>query len=384
MQKSKPVLTLSAALLFFFSSRLSVDFKCEDFIALFPPFACLPNNKLGSGASGQAFLIANGDNKRVVKASSYVEGRSEREFETMNKFDHPNVLKAFNSIIDKDQYYMALEYGELGTLEAHTAAHPELFKDTEKAIYLFSKLVDAVAHVHSKKVVHADIKPENVIITANWEPKLIDFDVSVPLNGKQTFRGTLPYADPELMLQEGDQEYVFTFDEGNDVYALGVLLYWLTQGGSLPFTAKTRSSMHEQHVLGDFKLKAGTPVGIAQLIHGCLQRLKRDRIRLDTLQSYLAGIESVADLKRFKEEVTLNNKGRFPYSLWLAQHGPVSLWEEFAEMIFVFALAFILIPVIVYCLKRKMESHFANQQLRLNQPLNVNQPNGGPEVAVQA
>jgi serine/threonine-protein kinase len=99
---------------------------------------------------------------------------------------------------------------------------------------LFIKLLKGVSHAHKTNVIHRDLKPQNVLITADDNPKIIDFglakfkDKSITVTGD--FAGTLPYADPEAFLS--GIKYV---DARCDIYALGIMLYEMVMGAN-PWT----------------------------------------------------------------------------------------------------------------------------------------------------
>jgi WD40 repeat protein/predicted Ser/Thr protein kinase len=128
--------------------------------------------------------------------------------------------------------YFAMEFVDGRPLVAY--ADDERL-DQPARLRLFAKVCDAVQHAHEKGVVHRDLKPDNVLVTADGHPKVLDFGVArateadiqamTVVTEVGQIMGTLPYMSPEQVL--GDPSAV---DTRSDVYSLGVMLYELLCG----------------------------------------------------------------------------------------------------------------------------------------------------------
>ena len=142
----------------------------------------------------------------------------------MRKLDHDSIIKLFN-IYESDRHiYLVLEFLSGGELFERIVKKGQYSEND--ACTLMTKLLSALAYMHSKGIMHRDIKPENLILkdTENdWDVKIADFGLAtLKTVGEQMFRrcGTPGYVAPEIL---DDQKY----DERVDIFSAGVILYVL-------------------------------------------------------------------------------------------------------------------------------------------------------------
>jgi serine/threonine protein kinase len=165
---------------------------------------------------------------RVDLATDEVFGRFAREIEIMEKLNHPNIARIYDSRIDKTLAYYSMELVSGGTLEEYVQQ-----KKTNAAtlIYLIAKVSDALDHAHRQGVVHRDLKPSNIMMTVDGEPKLVDFGLARSMfttniedsamhSMDGTVIGTPLFMSPEQALGKND-----SLDGRADIFALGIILY---------------------------------------------------------------------------------------------------------------------------------------------------------------
>lgn len=165
---------------------------------------------------------------RVDLATEDVFGRFAREIELMEKLNHPNIARIYDSQIDKSLGYYAVELVTGGTLENYVKE-----KSPKPAImlYLVAKIADALDHAHRQGVVHRDMKPSNIMMTEDGEPKIVDFglarsmfktsDAESAIHSMEgSVIGTPMFMSPEQARGAND-----TLDGRADIYALGIILY---------------------------------------------------------------------------------------------------------------------------------------------------------------
>lgn len=165
---------------------------------------------------------------RVDLATDEVFSRFAREIELMKKLDHPNIARILDSQIDKKLAYYAVELLEGGTLEHFVKKHspkPAL------VLLMTAKVCDALDYAHRKGVIHRDLKPSNIMLTAEREPKLVDFglarsmfEASEEESSLCSMQGTV-IGTPMFMSPEQARGDTDSLDGRADIYALGIILY---------------------------------------------------------------------------------------------------------------------------------------------------------------
>ena len=140
--------------------------------------------------------------------------------------DHPFLAHYYGSIDMPDKTIVVMEYVKGNTLL--TAINDSGCINEADAQRMFCQLVSAVKYMHSRKLVHRDLKLENIIVNFRKHVKLIDFGFTASTqNPTTTPCASIPYAAPEILRGE-------PFTEKVDVWALGVILYAML-AGELPF-----------------------------------------------------------------------------------------------------------------------------------------------------
>jgi serine/threonine protein kinase len=165
---------------------------------------------------------------RVDLATDEVFGRFAREIELMEKLDHPNIARIYDSRIDKTLAYYSMELMPGGTLEEFVQSK----KPSPAAlIYLIAKVCDALDHAHRQGVVHRDLKPSNIMMNDAGSPKLVDFGLARSMFHTEAEDSALHSMDgsvigtPLFMAPEQARGETAALDGRADIYALGIILF---------------------------------------------------------------------------------------------------------------------------------------------------------------
>jgi serine/threonine-protein kinase len=148
--------------------------------------------------------------------------RFQREIQCLASLDHPNVLKVFESGARDGVAYLIMEYLEGGNLVKRLNGSP---MPPREAAQLLATLAGAVQYLHGRGLVHRNLKPQNVLFTADGTPKLIDFGLArlgkddAPA-GEGVVVGTPSYMAPEQVAGRST-----AIGPATDVYGLGAVLY---------------------------------------------------------------------------------------------------------------------------------------------------------------
>ncbi|KAM5227059.1 serine/threonine-protein kinase SIK2 isoform 2-T2 [Hipposideros larvatus] len=171
-----------------------------------------------------------------------------REVQIMKMLDHPHIIKLYQVMETKNMLYLVTEYAKNGEIFDYLANHGRL--NESEARRKFWQILSAVDYCHGRKIVHRDLKAENLLLDNNMNIKIADFGFgNFFKNGEllATWCGSPPYAAPEVF--EG-QQY-----EGPqlDIWSMGVVLYVLVCG-ALPFDGPTLPILRQRVLEGRFRI----------------------------------------------------------------------------------------------------------------------------------
>ena len=155
---------------------------------------------------------------------------------------HPNIVRVLEHFVDDGRLCIVMEYADGGDLaqriEAQAASKGSLFPENQ-VVDWFVQICLALKHAHDRKILHRDLKPQNIFLTRKNYVRLGDFGISKVLSNTlavaSTCVGTPLYLAPELC--EGKE-----YDGKSDVWSLGAILYELC-ALSPPFTANTMPAL---------------------------------------------------------------------------------------------------------------------------------------------
>jgi len=200
--------------------------------------------------------------------------RFRHEARVLSRLSHPGLATVFDFDAEQGYDVLVMEYVSGGTLERRMSSG-ELPIDT--VLLLGAAIADALDNAHRHGVLHRDLKPGNVMLTSDGQPKILDFGLAVLIaGGKATGRmtdsgavvGSLPYMAPEQLFGDAD-------DIRTDVYALGVMLFEMVTG-QRPFV-KARPEALMFAIINNAapaaqSLRADVPAELDRLLAECLDK----------------------------------------------------------------------------------------------------------------
>ncbi|XP_037948686.1 serine/threonine-protein kinase MARK2 isoform X5 [Teleopsis dalmanni] len=200
-----------------------------------------------------------------------------REVRIMKMLDHPNIVKLFQVIETEKTLYLVMEYASGGEVFDYLVLHGRM-KEKEARVK-FRQIVSAVQYCHQKRIIHRDLKAENLLLDSELNIKIADFGFSnefTPGNKLDTFCGSPPYAAPELFQgKKYDGPEV-------DVWSLGVILYTLVSG-SLPFDGSTLRELRERVLRGKYRIPFYMSTDCENLLRKFLVLNPAKRASLETI-----------------------------------------------------------------------------------------------------
>ena len=229
---------------------------------------------LGSGGFGRVWrakdLTVKGREVAIKELADPTEERLEgflHEMEILASLKHPGIV-TFHHALKKGQY-LVMEYIPEGSLRSRFAVKDgkKLRIKAEEAVFIVSSLCDVLAAVHERRVVHRDLKPDNIFLQGKTI-RVGDFGIAeIQQTGKEFLQsGTLPYMAPELFKKD-----LGLVDHRTDLYAAGIILAELLTG-ALPFQASDAGQLIYKICFESPPIPKDIPQWLQGIIQKCLAK----------------------------------------------------------------------------------------------------------------
>ncbi len=253
--------------------------------------------RLAAGAAGVVYLATRQrDGTRVALKRLHPElATNERavqqmvsERQMLERFDHPGIIRVYGGGVWDGVPYFAMELMPGESLADRLASGELLSIPT--IISLWCQIADALAYAHRMGILHRDVKPANVLLTAQGEAKVVDFGIARTGGGATDQSGTMLYMAPEQLRGQ-------SLTPAADIYALGILAFEMLTGalpdGHLDLQIMIRRRQQRDISFDDVRrpLTQAVRVGsrmqevgasltdFARILHRCLRKNPRDRFR---------------------------------------------------------------------------------------------------------
>ncbi|RKQ88795.1 Stk1 family PASTA domain-containing Ser/Thr kinase [Brockia lithotrophica] len=267
----------------------------------------LIRRKLGEGGMSYVYLAEDlllGRNVAVkVLREPYADDeqfrrRFLREAQAVSLLSHPNIVTLFDTGTHEGAPYLVFEYVPGRTLKEEIRARGPL--PLEEVLSIGDQVLRALAHAHNRGIVHRDVKPHNILLTADGTAKVSDFGIARALGGETltesgTFLGSAHYFSPEQARGE-------TITPASDLYAFGVVLYEMLTG-VLPFTGDSPVTVALKHVDAPTpsvrERRPEVPVALENVVRRAMA--KRPENRYPSAEAMRLDLASSLDPARRKE-----------------------------------------------------------------------------------
>ncbi|MBF0210194.1 MAG: protein kinase [Desulfamplus sp.] len=232
--------------------------------------------KIATGSDGAIWLVEEIGKEGVAVAkipnSSQTNINSLRSAAVLKRLIfHPNIVELIEVVKDEDKFILIQEYVEGVTLWEALSSNPSCKEKEQIAL----QLISVIAYSHDHKIIHRDIKPDNIMIMADGRLKLLDFGSAKEVGWIDVCgspEGTLNFMAPEQL--DGKASLA------SDVWALGVILY-LFAVHRLPFYQD--NSCYPMDIETDMvailpsKIRADMPIELEKIIMRCLEKIPKNR-----------------------------------------------------------------------------------------------------------
>jgi serine/threonine protein kinase/lipoprotein NlpI len=296
---------------------------------------------LGEGGMGKVYLAE--DTKLIrnvaVKVLPWLSAGDEsarkrllREARAAAALDHPNICGIHEVGEAKGSNYIAMQYVEGETLDV-------LLKrgalSCEESLTIATQIADALAEAHDHKVIHRDIKPQNIMVTRRRQVKILDFGIAKVVSDGVVFDseaetkslltqagviiGTVPYMSPEQVKGEA-------VDVRSDIFSFGSVLYEMLSGRR-PFAANTTAEIisailtREPQAFASYSIVL--PAALEHAVRKCLEKDREDRFQ--TMREVGTHLENIrrAFASGSAERLTVDHETP-TVNRALAEHGKAS------------------------------------------------------------
>ena len=281
---------------------------------------------LGKGAFGEVFLTSKKGIKQLFATKKIERELVEKdntmkylinEIQILRELNHPNIVKFVEIKKTKNHYYIIMEYcngGDLEkALEKYMKKHGKPFSQ-EIVQYFMRQIINAFKYIHGKKILHRDIKLENILLNYDSEEdrknlnlmkatvKIIDFGFAAKIekNGlKYTTLGSPINMDPIILnalKKRGKKTRKLGYDQKADIWSLGTICYEMIIGKCV-FNAEDLDELVDKVENGTYSVPTKLSREIISFLNGMLQYDSSMRLSTDELANHSFLVKNVKDFQ---------------------------------------------------------------------------------------
>ena len=298
---------------------------------------------LGKGSFGETYLTQKG-NDPVLLATKVLERKKmekastkkylDNEIRILKQLHHPHIVRFENLLASNSNYYLIMEYCNGGDLTGCLQKYKNLFRESTFSIdivqYLMRQIIDAMKYIHSLKIIHRDIKLDNILLSFDNEIdkqnlnllasniKIIDFGLATKLdksNLAYSVLGSPVNMDPLILKKfdkAGGYQVLEGYNEKADIWSLGTIFYQLLTGEILFFSHNMKELMKKVEE-GNYVIPINKNFSkeAVSFLNCMLQYKPEDRLSINELEQHDFIVKNVneftqADLRQIFNKLDRN------------------------------------------------------------------------------
>ena len=241
---------------------------------------------LGRGAFGKVSLGMHKLSRKLVALKSInkefmtdekQKSKVMHEVGILLRLRHQSVVKLYETFETKRHMLLAMELCAGGDLLNYVRKRKKLDEDVAKVI--FRQIIEGLGYIHRKRILHRDIKLDNILLDGKGNVKIADFGVSKlvkPGDVMHEQSGTPAYIAPEILKEEGYMGFKA------DIWSAGVVFYAMLCG-TVPFKASNMKELHKMIIKGKYNLKEEISDDAKSLLRSMLETDPKRRITIQKI-----------------------------------------------------------------------------------------------------
>ena len=312
--------------------------------------------RLGKGSFGEVFLTSKKGSTELFATKKmdrkYADSPGVRkyfvnEISILKEVNHPNIVKLDQLKQTRDHYYIVMEYCNGGSLTECLNNYKRLYGKpfTEEIVqYLMRQIVDAIKYLHNRKIIHRDLKLDNILVKFNndmdknqvnmmkAQVKIIDFGFAIHLNSKNmafSALGSPINMDPVILkkLNKRGGTNALGYDEKADIWSLGTICYEMLIGQAV-FNANSMNDLVRKVERGSYIVPTSLSREVVSFLNGMLQYDSKMRFSASELAKHHFLTKRVSDFSSINLGKESNNSKK---ALNMNTRKNRSIWGVFNE-----------------------------------------------------
>ena len=295
-------------------------------------------NSIGKGTMGEVFLSTKKDSKEYYATKKIDRKNADRpevkryftnEIKLLRSLKHNKIIRLVDLKQTPSHYYIVMEYCNGGSLLSCLNKNKKLYKkpfSEEIVQYLMRQIVSGLKYIHRHKIVHRDIKLDNILVKFYSEDdlkklnmmkthiKISDFGISIHLDDSKlayTALGSPAYMDPFILKKLNERNDILNsegYDQSADIWSLGAICYEMLIGKRV-FTGRNIKDLYKKVEEGNYIVPTYLSKEVVSFINGMLQYDSQKRLTCEELSRHRFLTRNLKEFSPIDFELVKNKLG---------------------------------------------------------------------------